>query len=128
MLIRRHEKWNLAKGKGITQNAEKVLVFHTFPIKIPMELTHTVVEGWDGGKKEIVKFFRISGKLSQKLARCLASQGVTNRRAARTEAHAGVRGVSLGTSAVTTGPEPCSLKTRFQSKLKIAKVASAIED
>ena len=93
-----------------------------------MELTHTVVEGWDGGKKEIVKFFRISGKLSQKLARCLALQGVTNRRAARTEAHAGVRGVLLGTSAVTTGPEPCSLKTRFQSKLKIAKIASAIED
>ena len=56
-----------------------------------MELTHTVVEGWDGGKKEIVKFFRISGKLSQKLARCLALQGVTNRRAARAGAHTGAR-------------------------------------
>ena len=34
MRIRRHEKWNLAKGKGITQNAEKgVLVFQSFPIK-----------------------------------------------------------------------------------------------
>ena len=57
MRIRRHEKWNLAKGKGITQNAEKVLVFHTFPIKIPMELTHTVVEGWDGGEKRNCKVF-----------------------------------------------------------------------
>ena len=86
-----------------------------------MELTHTVVEGWDGGKKEIVKLFRISGKLSQKLARCLALQGVTNRRAARTEAHAGVRGVSLGTSAVTTGPEPCSLKNSISIKTEDCK-------
>ena len=106
-LVRRHEKRNLARGKGITQNAEKVLVFHTFPIKIPMELTHTVVEGWDGGKKEIVKFFRISGKLSQKLARCLALQGVTNRRAARTEAHAGAG--------------PCSLKNSISIKTEDCK-------